>query len=553
MKMAKRLLLGSAAALVVVWETQAAELPVKAAPVQYVKICDLYGNGWYYIPGSDTCLKFGGYVRLAYNWNQNGGGTPAWTGTQGAQDRTVSNYSTGARGQLQTDARTQTEYGTVRTYISGQWQQNDQAQSAAIQRAFIQWAGFTFGHAQSFSDTWNIGESYAVGQQNNADTAGAGINTLAYTTELGNGMTLTVGADDPRRKPLLNFANVAAIKAGTEPVNSYAGVQWPDINLDFKINQEWGYFAVSGIAHDVRATYYNCQPTLAGQFTGTGTPFDTCGRPDDKIGWTVAAGLELRLDFLSPGDHAGMGVRYAQGNSMIGGGSNLNSASLFGRDDVVAVGWQTDGVFFGHCATNMAIPISTLTGSSVNGQPPAPTAICHADGTQIELTTTWNISGAYEHYWAPNLRTAVYGSYSEVHYNDNAKSLWAKNVCQFPSGSTQTVPDNVFTSSSINAGFNSVASQYCDPDWAYFQGGLRHRWSPVAGMNIDVVTAFVHVFSAFKGANAFLANTNTSATQALTTLTTPIIGARAAGYYTIKDETTYFAGLRVQRIFNGAD
>jgi hypothetical protein len=25
-----------------------------------VKICDLYGNGWYYIPGSDTCLKFGG-------------------------------------------------------------------------------------------------------------------------------------------------------------------------------------------------------------------------------------------------------------------------------------------------------------------------------------------------------------------------------------------------------------------------------------------------------------------------------------------------------------
>ena len=94
MKMAKRLLLGSAAALVVVWETQAAELPVKPALVQYVKICDLYGNGWYYIPGSDSCLKFGGAIRLTYNWNQNGGGTPAWTGTQGAQDRTVHNYAT---------------------------------------------------------------------------------------------------------------------------------------------------------------------------------------------------------------------------------------------------------------------------------------------------------------------------------------------------------------------------------------------------------------------------------------------------------------------------
>ena len=59
MKMVKSLLLGSAAGLVAVSGTQAADLPVKAKPVQYVKICTLYGEGFYYIPGSDICLKIG--------------------------------------------------------------------------------------------------------------------------------------------------------------------------------------------------------------------------------------------------------------------------------------------------------------------------------------------------------------------------------------------------------------------------------------------------------------------------------------------------------------
>ena len=61
MKMVKSLLLGTAAGLVAVAGAQAADMPVKAAPVQYVKICSLYGDGFYYIPGTDTCLKMGGY------------------------------------------------------------------------------------------------------------------------------------------------------------------------------------------------------------------------------------------------------------------------------------------------------------------------------------------------------------------------------------------------------------------------------------------------------------------------------------------------------------
>ena len=63
MKMVKSLLLGSAAGLVAIAGAQAADLPVKAKPVQYVKICSLYGVGFYYIPGTDVCIKVGGFVR----------------------------------------------------------------------------------------------------------------------------------------------------------------------------------------------------------------------------------------------------------------------------------------------------------------------------------------------------------------------------------------------------------------------------------------------------------------------------------------------------------
>src|SRR5688572_33164290 len=64
MKVVKSLLRGSAAGIVAMSGAQAADLPVKAKPVEYVKVCSVYGAGFYYIPGTDTCLKVGGYVRM---------------------------------------------------------------------------------------------------------------------------------------------------------------------------------------------------------------------------------------------------------------------------------------------------------------------------------------------------------------------------------------------------------------------------------------------------------------------------------------------------------
>src|SRR5215831_19869468 len=85
MKLVKSLVLGSAAGLIAVGGAQAADLPVKAKAVEYVKICSLYGAGFYYMPGTDTCIKFGGYVRadLAVNTgNDYGFNTGAPDGAQ---------------------------------------------------------------------------------------------------------------------------------------------------------------------------------------------------------------------------------------------------------------------------------------------------------------------------------------------------------------------------------------------------------------------------------------------------------------------------------------
>src|SRR5215467_6811251 len=48
--------------------------------VQYVKICSLYGVGFYYVPGTDMCIKIGGWVRAEYAWGVNNASTTSFVG-----------------------------------------------------------------------------------------------------------------------------------------------------------------------------------------------------------------------------------------------------------------------------------------------------------------------------------------------------------------------------------------------------------------------------------------------------------------------------------------
>ena len=122
MRRGKSLLLGTAAAFVVAAGAQAADMPVKAKPVQYVKICSLYGDGFYYIPGTDTCLKLGGYMRVQTEYNAGNGGVAV--GTNAIEDgqarftRDLTNdVNYRVRAMISWDVRQQTEYGALRTYV----------------------------------------------------------------------------------------------------------------------------------------------------------------------------------------------------------------------------------------------------------------------------------------------------------------------------------------------------------------------------------------------------------------------------------------------------
>src|SRR5215510_12412547 len=122
MKMVKSLVLGSAAGLVAMTGAQAADLPVKAKAVEYVKVCSLYGAGFFYIPGTDTCIKLGGYLRVDTTFNGGPHGQPAWSGDIGQQNRYRDYFAARSRMALMVDTRTATEYGVVRTFGQGDFQ-----------------------------------------------------------------------------------------------------------------------------------------------------------------------------------------------------------------------------------------------------------------------------------------------------------------------------------------------------------------------------------------------------------------------------------------------
>src|SRR3984893_14475478 len=179
----KSLILGSATCLIVVSGTQAADLPVKAKAVEYVKVCSLYGAGFYYMPGTDTCIKFGGYLRADLTVNGGIYDGPFWNGEGAIRDRYANFYNDRSRMALTVDTRTATEYGVLRTFGQADFQfstygsssslgvaasvnpggtaglvNNDQAGAGytAVEFLFIQFAGFTFGKSVSaFASPWN--------------------------------------------------------------------------------------------------------------------------------------------------------------------------------------------------------------------------------------------------------------------------------------------------------------------------------------------------------------------------------------------------------------
>src|SRR4029453_9267606 len=125
MNTARTLILSSAAGLMALSSAQAADLPVKAKAVEYVRICSLYGAGFFFIPGTDTCIKIGGYLRVDTTFNGGTHGAPAWNGHLGQQNRYADYFTSRSRMALTVDTRTATEYGVVRTFGQADFQFNN--------------------------------------------------------------------------------------------------------------------------------------------------------------------------------------------------------------------------------------------------------------------------------------------------------------------------------------------------------------------------------------------------------------------------------------------
>ena len=124
----KSLLLGSAAALVAVSGARAADAVVIAEPepMEYVRVCDTYGVGFYYIPGTETCLKVSGYIRYDIGIGDAVGITMCSIADSifdGDSASTLTTPTTSAFvSLLRVDARAETELGTLRAYAAGQLQ-----------------------------------------------------------------------------------------------------------------------------------------------------------------------------------------------------------------------------------------------------------------------------------------------------------------------------------------------------------------------------------------------------------------------------------------------
>jgi hypothetical protein len=492
MNFVKGLMLGSTAVLMAT-SAQAADLPLKAKAVEYVKVCSLYGAGFYYIPGTDTCIKLGGYIRAEYAFNAGGmTETPSWSGNAGQGNRLSNNTIMRSRADVNIDTRTATEYGVVRTFFDSTFTWTTGSDTVAngslgVYFAFVQFAGFTFGKAVSqFSTPWNGAPGNITSNLLGGDDTSTGINQVSYTAEFGNGVSGTVSLEDQsayRTSQLYNvnsatgFAGSASTYfAGTgSGLNNYAGTQIPDIVGKIRVDQAWGLFQVSAAAHQIRASYY--VPTL-----------ETSGHPDDKWGFAVLAALSFKNLPTGKGDTLNLDATYADGATRyVIGGTSPNAFAMYGSSNAgayqsVAFASSPDGIF--------------------------------GNGGQIQTVKSWGIRGAFNHNWNANWATSLFGAYSSVDFGGAGGALY-------------------------NAGLNAAAPGFGttytgNPNFNIAQVGLRTAWTPVKNLTFSGEVMYTRLDQNYSGVTA--GNVQPAATK-------------PSARYEFKDQDTWTGGVRVQRTF----
>jgi hypothetical protein len=487
MKNFKALMLGSAAGLVAV----TAGFPVEARPVEYVRICSLYGAGFYYIPGTDTCIKIGGWVRAEAAWGFNGN-LDLGPFNSNVNNRTTNNLTTRERGYITADARDMTAYGTARGYIAvGISSQNtgnefNSAQFSA-NRAYVQWAGFTAGISVSYYDFYPATAYLYRNGPPASDTSDSGWWVWAYTAQLGGGVSATFAAEERRNIQILAFSGAGGALGGPTvngalpgassfvPGGGYGGWQNPDYVGNIRVDQAWGSAQVMAAAHQLNATYYGATPVS--------------GHPDDAWGFAVGAGIKVNFPQVAAGDHFQSQVNFTEGA--------LRYVSFFNDGNYAMVGGATEG--FG-----------VMSDCVFGGMPIA------ANATGCQLTTAWGFNAAYEHYWTPEFHQSFVGGFMGVQYNGAANAM----LC-------------VGEGFGAGAGTTAAATAGCNNNWSTWYTGSRLQW--------DVTKSF------YVGVEAIYENLN-SATTPGGVLSAPVILANS-GAMTVANQNNFGVTVRLHKDF----
>ena len=506
MNILKTTLLASAAGLCAVQGAQAADLPVRsAAPVEYVRVCSAQGAGFFYIPGTDTCLRIGGRVRFTAQYYA----MRSETSIRGTNRGLVGGdeFGIGSLAFINLDARTQTGYGTLRTFIrvfaaynsGGQIASNSNVRFATaytgtgqdtfgraqsqiyLDKAFIQFAGFTAGRASSFFDFYAHDlEHYGITGSSDVSNT----NLLAYTASFGGGWTATLSVEDPisRRQPMFaDTANGTSItgspnlgqvfgsftqavpyvyNAAGQPtrVANYdvqRRVLVPDVVGAVRYTAPWGSAQFSAAMTELRGGKLLTTAPITYGATGLPTLGTTTNdlvlargarsSIKEEYGWAVQGGLKLNLPQLATGDVLWLQAAYGEGATSYTG----HPARMTGRD-------------------SLSNPYSgRFTVSTVD-------SFIGADGKQ-KLTESWSVVGAFLHYWTPQIRQAVFGSYSEVSFGKGAR--------------TGAGPAVLIGNGSISAG-NTLAFDTRLRDYNIISVGTNLIWSPVKDLDIGIETNY---------------------------------------------------------------
>ena len=493
----RNFILGSAAGLLAVGGAQAADLPVKAKAIEYVRVCSLYGAGFWYIPGTDTCMKIGGYLRVDTTFDGGGAhGQPAWNGDPGQGNRYQNYFVSRSRMALTVDTRTATEYGVVRTFGQtdlqfttlggGSYNPNTINMNApignanlldtpgggyaAVEYLFIQFAGFTFGKSSSaYSSPWNgfpgnISSNLLGG--NNTDT---GVNNIQYTAQFGNGVSASIGLDDPTVWNRTIVANLSLpLNAVLGASNAYAATHAPDVVGNIRVDQAWGLFQISAAAHEVNGSY-NVLNTVGAPAGATGLPgaaptalSEISGHPETKWGGSVMAALNIKNIPTGPGDDIKVDASWAKGDTknVIATSGTSPSFAMFGGSSAA---YQSVG--FGLTSDAVYTPVG------VNGS---------TDGS-LHLTESYGVRGAYNHNWDPYWSSSLYGSYSAVRYDGTAKAAICAN----------------YTTAGKAVG--GVIAFTCNPDFNVSQLGFITRWTPVKNLTFSAEVQWFHLDQKFSG------------------------------------------------------